>query len=279
MTRTIPANRDPSWWYSAPTGRRPTCRTRRSPHASAIDLATGKTLFLTRWVTYSFAPSGVIPMPRVDTHRREEQRLASGEIDRRSVGDLLVRHVGRLPSGLSTTSSGSRFAGIVRVILPARHVHDTEGVVLPQGHVHCSLVGAQRHAARALAHRMVATTALVRGETTAMVLGISLLTYSRGSREPRERTREDEECGKGRCAPPGGSSRSMERSRSVVEDCLVDMQRLVEPADTVAPADALEDRPGQIGARYVGIREIGHRSGPTGRAAPCAGSRPSSRRR
>src|SRR5438046_10666162 len=46
-------------------------------------------------------------------------------------------------------------------------------------------------------------------------------------------------------------------SRSVVEDRLVHVERLVEPAEAVASPDPLEDRPGQIGARYVGIREIG----------------------
>src|SRR2546423_12112778 len=46
-------------------------------------------------------------------------------------------------------------------------------------------------------------------------------------------------------------------SRSVVEDRLVHVERLVEPAEAVASPDPLEDRPGQIGARYVRIREIG----------------------
>src|SRR6266480_2375899 len=41
-------------------------------------------------------------------------------------------------------------------------------------------------------------------------------------------------------------------SRSVVEDRLVHVERLVEPAEAVASPDPLEDRPGQIGARYVG---------------------------
>src|SRR5256885_15161908 len=46
-------------------------------------------------------------------------------------------------------------------------------------------------------------------------------------------------------------------SRSVVEDRLVHVERLVEPPEAVASPDPLEDRPGQLGARYVGIREIG----------------------
>src|SRR5438034_11779427 len=46
-------------------------------------------------------------------------------------------------------------------------------------------------------------------------------------------------------------------SRSVVEDRLVHVERLVEPAEAVASPAPLEDRPGQIGARYVSIREIG----------------------
>src|SRR5947208_15369522 len=46
-------------------------------------------------------------------------------------------------------------------------------------------------------------------------------------------------------------------SRSVVEDRLVHVERLVEPPEAVASPDPLEDRPGQIGARYDGIREIG----------------------
>src|SRR2546430_521340 len=50
-------------------------------------------------------------------------------------------------------------------------------------------------------------------------------------------------------------------SRSVVEDRLVHVERLVEPAEAVASPDPLEDRPGQIGARYVRIREIGTRQG------------------
>src|SRR5438034_9663448 len=44
---------------------------------------------------------------------------------------------------------------------------------------------------------------------------------------------------------------------SVVEDRLVHVERLVEPAEAVASPDPLEDRPGQIGARYV---EIGRAS-------------------
>src|SRR5438093_8447804 len=38
-------------------------------------------------------------------------------------------------------------------------------------------------------------------------------------------------------------------SRSVVEDRLVHVERLVEPPEAVASPDPLEDRPGQIGAR------------------------------
>ena|SRR5690348_18077415 len=104
---------------------------------------------------------------------------------------------------------------------------------------------------------IVAITALVRGETTEIVLGSSLLTYNCGSREPapnalvRTRSAARAAAGRWRVGLVNGTY------RSVVEDRLVDMQRLVEPAEPVAAPDPLEDRPGQIGAGHVGIREIG----------------------
>src|SRR2546430_521339 len=55
-------------------------------------------------------------------------------------------------------------------------------------------------------------------------------------------------------------------SRSVVEDRLVHVERLVEPAEAVASPDPLAARRGRIGAGSLGIRGIG--PGEAGAAQP-----------
>src|SRR5881296_930057 len=104
---------------------------------------------------------------------------------------------------------------------------------------------------------IVATTVCVRGEMTEIVLGSSLLTYSSGSREAagaRARMR-----GVATATHKRRVDDFMSGLASVVEDRLVNVERLVEPAQAVASPDSLEDRPGQVGARYVGVRQVGAR--------------------
>src|SRR5689334_6063192 len=89
------------------------------------------------------------------------------------------------PSGLSTTSSGSRFAGIVPVILP-------------RGDVYGPLVGAQRHATRAMAHRDGGDNGVgARCDDRDSVGELIADVQQRLSRARAERAREDEECSQG----------------------------------------------------------------------------------
>src|SRR5256884_8113668 len=114
---------------------------------------------------------------------------------------------------------------------------------------------------------IVATTLLVCGEMTESVLAISLLTYSAG---PAERA--------GRVSPIA-SRKGMAWVRlgdiagfmrvypnSVVENGLVDVQRLVQPAQAVAPTDPSQDRapgsPPRGGRRRQGGARGGRPGGP-----------------
>src|SRR5438067_12459468 len=54
-----------------------------------------------------------------------------------------------------------------------------------------------------------------------------------------------------------GVVRVTKASWSVVKNGLVDVERLVEPADAIPSPDVLEHGPGEIGARDIGIGQVG----------------------
>src|SRR2546426_973791 len=236
-------------------GLSPTCSVfRRRP---VFGSSTETVLFVSA-VTYSFVPSRVTPTPSGSTPTGVENSvlpLAMSIADAWAISSFDT--YATFPSGLSATSSGSRFAGIVRVIVPLATSTTPRASACPRGTYTVRLSGLSAMPRGRLPTGMVPTTALVRGETTEMVLGISLVTYSSGSRElaPKALIR------------PSDAAQAAARRRrvvlvtgvsgSVVEDCLVDVQRLVEPADAVASPDPLEDRARQVGAGHVGIGEIG----------------------
>src|SRR4029077_1310810 len=252
--------RVPSGVKATVRGLSATCRgcSRRAVFASSTE-----TVLFVSAVTYSFMPSRVIPTPSGSTPTAVENSvlpLAMSMADACAISSFDT--YATFPSGLSSTSSGSRFAGIVPVILPLATSIRPRASSWPRATYTVLLSGLSAMPRGRWPTGMVAITALVRAATTEIVLGSSLLTYSSGSREPAPnalvRTRSAARAaGHWRVGLVNG------RSRSVVEDRLVDMQRLVEPAEAVASPDALEDRPGQIGARYVGIRDIG-----TGQVGP-----------
>src|SRR5881396_698381 len=247
--------RAPSGVNATVRGLSPTCSVfRRRP---VLASSTDTVLFVSA-VTYNFVPSRVTPTPSGSTPTGVEKSvlpLAMSIADACAISSFDT--YATFPSGLSTTSSGSRFAGIVRVIWPLATSTTPTASSWPRATYTVRRSGLSAIPRGRLPTGTVAMTALVRGETTEMVLGISLLTYSSGSRElapnapSRMRGAVRAAALRRRVGLVNGTS------RSVVEDRLVHVERFVEPAEAVASPDPLEDRPGQIGARYVGVGEIG----------------------
>src|SRR5260370_20003078 len=161
-----------------------------------------------------------------------------------------------LPSRLITTSSGSRLAGMVRVSSAVATSITPSALSWPRATYTVVRSGLSARPRGRWPTVTVATRPSDRAEITLMVLPTSLLAYNRGSLGGVGTAAWRKSGARSAIPPRRASCVIMGTPRSVVEDRLIDVEGPFQPSQVLESADVAQDRPVQIGAAHIRVRQV-----------------------